>query len=118
MDLPSSLVYSSERGEVQCPQCHKVARRCNCSEKQSQKSNIGPIQVRREVAGRKGKPVITLRNVPLSEKELKALASYLKQKCGTGGSCKSGTIEIQGDHREIILQENKKKGYSAKWSGG
>ena len=49
--------------------------------------------------------------------ELKHSAAQLKRRCGTGGSVKDGII-IQGDHRDGLLSELKKQGYTAKISGG
>jgi translation initiation factor 1 len=122
MNTNSRLVYSSESGNIRCPRCGKKSTRCRCTSLDDTKDfseyQGGPTKVRREVQGRRGKPVITIQNLPVSEAELKALAGELKRKCGTGGSCKGGVIEIQGDHREVVLEELKKRGYEAKWSGG
>jgi translation initiation factor 1 len=49
---------------------------------------------------------------------LKELAAQLKRRCGTGGSVKDGIIIIQGDHREAILFELKKLGFTMKIAGG
>ena len=49
---------------------------------------------------------------------LKQLSKQLKTKCGSGGTVKNGVIEIQGDHRELILQELKNEGFKVKRSGG
>ncbi len=35
-----------------------------------------------------------------------------------GGTVKEGVIEIQGDHREKLTEELKKKGWTVKRSGG
>ena len=56
--------------------------------------------------------------VPLPPDELKDLARELKQKCGTGGTLKEGVIEIQGDHRDTLIDLLKAKGWPVKRSGG
>jgi translation initiation factor 1 len=75
-------------------------------------------KVGRETAGRRGKGVTTVFDVPLDENGLKDLAAVLKQRCGTGGTVKDGRIEIQGDQRERIIAELEKLGYKTKRVGG
>ncbi|GAB4580139.1 MAG: hypothetical protein Fur0022_28780 [Anaerolineales bacterium] len=72
----------------------------------------------RESKGRGGKTVTLVKNLTLSPDDLKALATQLKQACGTGGTIKDGIIEIQGDHREKIAGVLIKLGYRAKVAGG
>ena len=62
------------------------------------------VEVRRQVAGRHGKAVTTVSGVPVDDAGLKELATKLKKRCGVGGSVKHGVIEIQGDHREVVMQ--------------
>src|SRR5262249_40235764 len=76
------------------------------------------LKVGRETAGRRGKGVTTVFDVPLDESGLKGLAALLKQRCGTGGTVKDGRIEIQGDQRERIVAELEKLGYKVKRVGG
>jgi predicted translation initiation factor SUI1 len=75
-------------------------------------------KVGRETAGRRGKGVTSVFDVPLNEDALKELATKLKQLCGTGGTVKDGRIEIQGDQRERIVAELEKLGFMVKRVGG
>jgi translation initiation factor 1 len=56
--------------------------------------------------------------VPLADAALAALASELKRRCGTGGTAKDGVIEIQGDHRDLLVAELEQRGYTVKRAGG
>jgi predicted translation initiation factor SUI1 len=76
------------------------------------------LKVGRETAGRRGKGVTTIFDIPLNEGEILELAATLKQKCGTGGSVKDRRIEIQGDQRERIVAVLEKLGYKVKRAGG
>jgi len=74
--------------------------------------------VGREVKGRAGKGVSTVTGLPLTPAEIEALATRLKKRCGSGGTVRDGIIEIQGDHRDVIVAELVKLGWPAKKSGG
>jgi len=76
------------------------------------------VKVGRETAGRRGKGVVTIFDVPLDENGLRELAGLLKQRCGTGGTVKDGRIEIQGDQRERVVAELERLGYQVKRVGG
>jgi translation initiation factor 1 len=102
------LVYSSGRGRVQ-PAEPEPPRRPR---------GDGTVRVRRETQGRGGKTVTTISGVPVADDALAALASDLKRRCGTGGTAKDGVIEIQGDHRDVLIAELEKRGYTVKRAGG
>lgn len=68
--------------------------------------------------GRGGKTVTLIGPFQLSEESLKKLLKTLKNTCGTGGSAKDDRLEIQGDHREKLLEKLTQLGYPAKLSGG
>ena len=76
------------------------------------------VRVGREVSGRGGKGVSVIHGLPLLTPDLEALATELKKLCGAGGAVKNGTIEIQGDHRDRLVEALARKGYAAKRSGG
>jgi translation initiation factor 1 len=117
-------VYSTGGSGIVCPRCRQPAARCTCKPRKPQPQTARPnpadgvVRVRREVAGRRGKPVTTITGVPLDEVALQTLASAFKKRCGCGGSCKGGVIEIQGDHRDALVAELQKLGYAVKLSGG
>jgi len=111
-------VYSSGRGRV-CPHCGRPAKDCACrSNPRATPRGDGVVRVRREVAGRRGKPVTTVSGVPLTSDALRELAGALKRRCGTGGTAKDGVIEIQGDHRDTVVAELEARGYTVKRAGG
>ncbi len=78
----------------------------------------GVVRVSRETKGRKGKGVTLVTGVPLQGPDLKDLAKALKQRCGSGGTVRDGVIEIQGDHRDVVVAELAKKGWTVKKAGG
>ena len=78
----------------------------------------GIVRVRRETQGRGGKTVTTVSGVGLAEDALRELAGELKRRCGTGGSVKDYVIEIQGDHRDAVVAELERRGYTVKRAGG
>ncbi len=74
------------------------------------------IQLSRK--GRGGKTVTVVSGFQLQPETLKTLLKLLKAQCGTGGSAKENTLEIQGEHREKLLEALTRLGYRAKLSGG
>jgi len=111
------LVYSTERGLV-CPECRLPKAKCRCGKAEPPPAGDGIVRVRRETKGRGGKTVTTVSGVPLGGDALRNLASDLKRRCGTGGTAKDGVIEIQGDHRETIVAELSRRGFTVKLAGG
>ncbi len=114
----SRLVYSDSLGKI-CPECQQPVKQCRCKKKQaSARPSDGIVRIARETKGRKGKGVTLINGVPLAGEELKTLAKTLKQKCGTGGTLKDGVIEIQGDHRDLLLGLLQQQGWTVKKAGG
>ncbi|MDD2999051.1 MAG: translation initiation factor Sui1 [Candidatus Riflebacteria bacterium] len=114
----SGLVYSSEWGRM-CPQCEQPADRCRCKKSSTVATPAdGIVRVGRETKGRKGSGVTLISGLPGNEEELKKIAADLKKKCGAGGALKDGVIEIQGDHRDRLIDELQKLGHKVKRCGG
>ena len=116
-DKDRLLVYSTERKLV-CPKCRLPVKKCSCRREEAPPKGDGVIRVKRETKGRKGKTVTVLEGAPLAGEAMRDLCSALKQVCGTGGSVKEGLILIQGDHREKIIHELSRRGFTAKAAGG
>ena len=76
------------------------------------------VRVGRETKGRKGKGVTVISGLTLPAAQLAALDTQLKKRCGSGGTVDGDRIEIQGDHRDVIVEELIKQGWQAKRSGG
>lgn len=111
------LVYSSEHGRM-CPGCGRPIKECTCGAMQTAPPSDGVVRVSRQTKGRKGKGVTLITGVPLDDAGIKALATRLKQRCGSGGTVKDGVIEIQGDHCALLVEELKKQGWTVKRAGG
>ncbi|HNX53536.1 MAG TPA: hypothetical protein PLD51_07550 [Pontiellaceae bacterium] len=78
----------------------------------------GIVRVGRETKGRKGSGVTVIAGIPSHPEGLEKLAKQFKQLCGTGGTVKDGVIEIQGEHRDRLVAELQKLGYTVKRAGG
>jgi translation initiation factor 1 len=108
----SRLVYSTD----------KVVPRNNNSSRKAPKETIHASQqrvyVRLERKGRGGKSVTLIEGLQISAKDREALLRQLKARLGTGGSLKNDVLEIQGDHREMIIVLLHEMGYKSKRAGG
>ena len=116
-DNYSRPVYSTETGRV-CPNCGKPVDSCICKKKTAAPKSDGVVRLMLEKKGRGGKTVTVITGLPGSEDDLRELATELKRRCGTGGTLKDGVIEIQGDHRDALLDVLKAKGMTVKRVGG
>ncbi len=110
------LVYSTELGRT-CRDCRRPLGDCRCREPVAPAGD-GVVRVLRETKGRKGAGVSVVTGLPLAAAELGSLATKLKKRCGSGGTVKEGRIEIQGDHRDLLVTELGKLGYTVKRAGG
>jgi translation initiation factor 1 len=109
MRRDSRVVYSTTDGDLRKARDPKLTER---------RADGNRVEVRREVAGRRGKAVTTVSGVPVDDAALKQLAGRLKKRCGVGGSVRDGVIEIQGDHRTVVAEILKAEGYAPVLAGG
>jgi translation initiation factor 1 len=103
------VVWSSTDGDLRKARDPKLKARVAAG---------GRVKVRRETSGRRGRAVTTVADVPLDDEGLKELAGRLKKRCGVGGAVKDGVIELQGDHREAVMEVLRGDGYDAVLAGG
>jgi translation initiation factor 1 len=122
MAQQGKLVYSTGQGRL-CPECGRAVAGCSCKRSKPASGIPAPagdgiVRVGRETKGRKGKGVTIITGVPLAGDALGELATRLKKRCGSGGTVNARTIEIQGDHRDLLVEELGKLGYTVRRSGG
>lgn len=112
----SRVVYSTGAGRI-CRTCGWPEPDCTCSARSGRDEPV-PVRVvaklRVEKAGRGGKTVTVVYDLPRNQAFLKELAGELKRACGAGGSVKDDTVEIQGDLRERVREFLIRKGFGVK----
>lgn len=105
---------------VTCEICEKPLDQCACP-----RSAAGgvllpkdqPARVRRERRSG-GKIVTVIDGLDPSASDLPGLLRALKAACAAGGGVVGSTVEVQGDHRDKIVQLLRERGYPAKAAGG
>lgn len=84
-----------------CDRCGKTEAECDCPPPVVAPRRIAPDSqtARLRVEKRpKGKVVTVVVGLDSDGNDLADLAGRLKTRCGTGGTVRDGTIELQGDH--------------------
>ena len=115
--MVARIIYSTGVGTL-CPNCRRAVRGCVCPKSAPGAAKHPAVRVGRETKGRAGKGVTTVVGLPLSRADLEFLVAQLKKRCGSGGTVRDGVIEIQGEHRDLIVAQLEKLGWPAKRSGG
>ncbi|GAC1394284.1 MAG: translation initiation factor Sui1 [Ktedonobacteraceae bacterium] len=110
--MPDNVVYSTDSGRIRPRPDDRQA-----SGELTKKSD-GIVRIMRDRKQRGGKTVTVITGVLASEEALTALAQQLKKLCGSGGTVKEGTIEIQGDHCDKVQAKLLELGYKVKRAGG
>lgn len=105
--MMNNIVYSTEFGRIK-----------STEDKPPRPKGDGIVRIQKQTSGRKGAGVSVVTGLDLSDDELKKLATELKKRCGCGGAVKDGSIEIQGDKRDLLKQFLEQKGFTVKLSGG
>ncbi|TMD69313.1 MAG: stress response translation initiation inhibitor YciH [Chloroflexi bacterium] len=121
--MPDRLVYSTDGGRSNtCPRCGLPNAKCRCNQpaagQQPTRKSDGIVRIMRDKKHRGGKTVTVITGIPSTAGEITALAQRLKKLCGSGGTVKDGTIEIQGDHCDKVQTKLTELGYKVKRAGG
>lgn len=114
--MTSRIVYSTGVGRV-CPGCGWPAIDCKCSKPGTQNAEVHTritARLRLEKAGRGGKSVTVVDGLPQNTEFLAELAAALKKACGTGGTIRTGAVELNGDVRDRIRPLLAARGYTIK----
>lgn len=80
--------------------------------------NQQDLRIQATRAGKKGKTVTVITGFQHKPESLSQLLKKLKSQCGSGGTVKDNTLEIQGDHKQKLLEMLTTIGYKVKISGG
>ena len=116
MSRDARLVYSTDPS-TRCPTCGRTPAECRCQEGAP---NTEPVparltaKLRLEKAGRGGKTVTVVYDLPRNRAFLSELAGELKRACGAGGATRDDAIELQGDLRDRVRDLLTRKGYRVK----
>ncbi len=76
------------------------------------------LSIRPEKKGRGGKTVTVIYDFPVGHDYFKKLTKKLKRICGSGGTFKQDSIEVQGDHKDSIKEFLISEGFKVKFTGG
>ena len=99
------LVYTSDPEEARrLRQVAPEALRDRSPEEQT-------IRVTIDRKKRQGKSVTVASGFEMTPDSLAMLARRLKQRCGAGGTARGSEIEVQGEHRDALIDELSRSGF-------
>ncbi len=90
-----------------CPVCGLPEELCMCEEIAREQQQIKITTMKR----RYGKIVTIIEGIDSSDIDLDDLARKLKTRCASGGTVKSGRIELQGEHRKKVKKVLNEMGF-------
>lgn len=98
-----------------CSKCKHLP--CVCKSRiKAPSTGDGKVKMRREK--RRGKDLVVVFETGMSKSVLQTLLKELQKACGSGGSVKDDTIEIQGDHRDTVQRVLQAQGLKVTRAGG
>lgn len=126
--MPGLFAGTPLEQPISCERCGKTHAQCACPRDRKSGSVLNAsdqhLRIRREQ--RRGKFTTVIAGfAPRSDRtdDLPALLKQLKTRLATGGTINASdpvapTLELQGDHRDKLVEHFTKLGYPAKPAGG
>jgi len=104
---------------VTCEHCGRTLDACVCA--RNVNGDVCPpsaqdARVRRE--RRRGKVVTVVAGLDPVASDLDDLLKTFRKQCATGGTTTDDGFELQGDHRDRLVDALRERGYPAKAAGG
>ena len=98
-----------------CERCEQLEADCECGppppERKAPSEQSAKVHTEKRS---RGKVVTIVGGLIEPDTDLPELLSRLKSHCGSGGTLKANTIEIQGDQADRIRKELRSLGYQVK----
>ncbi len=105
---------------VTCDDCGQALAECRCP-RGADGHVVLPKDQKVRVSRQRissGRIVTTISGLVMADADKAALLKRLKALLGTGGTIQDGCLELQGDHRDKLVDLLRQEGYPAKPSGG
>lgn len=106
-------MYSTDQGRVRAEPARRTPPAA--APRGPRVPDDGVVRVSRTSSGRGGKTVTMVTGLPPGD--VAAVGARLKRVCGSGGTVKDGVVEIQGDHRQRVV-DHLSGTYRTKLAGG
>ena len=105
---------------VTCEHCQQPRKQCKCPRGTDGRVLLPKNQQARVSRERRGggKMVTITSGLDGKATDLAGLLKQFKAQFGAGGTISDGRIELQGDHRDKLVEILRDMGYPAKASGG
>lgn len=117
--MPGLFAGTSLEQPVTCAVCGQPTDACGCPRDAVGnvcRSQDQPARVQREK--RRGKWTTVVLGLDPAASDLPAMFKVVKKQCSAGGTVTAYGFEVQGDHRDRLVDWLKAQGYPAKPAGG
>lgn len=117
--MPGLFAGTALEQPITCQACGKPTDECTCPHDAA--GNLcrpadQPARVQREK--RRGKWTTVVTGLDPAATNLPAMLKTVKKRCSAGGTVTAEGFEVQGDHRDRLVEMLRGLGYPAKPAGG